>query len=131
MIDQRNSSDAPGYPQESLRHAVHAVAYRQIIAFLVLTLAFSAPLSCQQHGMMSVLDMHDAHDHAAGHDGNFPCSFHDHQPTAGMALSTFAGISPSIPALPQAQIPTPLTAEVSPFTLQLDQAPPDQPPRAL
>jgi len=129
MIDQSQSLNAPVYPQESLGHAAFAVAYRQIVAFLVLTLALSAPLNCQQHGMMSLLDMQDQHDHDAGHGGDFPCSFHGHQSTPGMALSTLAGISPTIPALPQAQIVKPLPAETSPSTVNPDPAPPDQPPR--
>jgi len=128
MIDQSKSSAVPGYPQESLRHAVCALAYRQIVAFLVLTLAFMAPLSCQQHGMMSLLDLHD---HAAGHASDSPCAFHDHQSTPGMALAAFAGITPSIPVLPLPSIETQLPDEAPSSLAQLDLAPPDQPPRVL
>src|SRR5258707_9021604 len=122
MIDQSKSSDAPGYPQESLEHAVQVLACRQIVAFLALTLAFTAPLSCQQHGMMSLLDLHD---HAAGHTSDSSCAFHDHQSTPGMALAAFAGITPSIPALALSLIETPLPDEAPSLLAQLDTAPPD------
>jgi hypothetical protein len=46
----------------SLQAAIAALIRREIAAFLALSLMFAVPLSCQQHDMMSLLDLEMRHD---------------------------------------------------------------------
>src|SRR6266536_806408 len=109
----RHSAARQGQPRESLGQAIRGLAYWQITAFAILTVAFAAPLSCQQHALMSLLDvdwtvysLHLTHEGSA-----FPCALHEHQPGGvTMVLSTFAGIVPQVHALLTLPRPTVITA---------------------
>lgn len=91
MIRQRNEFNEH---TETLLEAIGAVAYRQFVAFLVLWLIIGMPMTCQQHGMMTLLDMdlhsagshsdHTAHEKSSGEP---VCSMREHQPGAAMQFS--------------------------------------------
>ncbi len=129
----RRSAAKQGQHGESLGQAVRGLAYWQITAFAILTVAFAAPLSCQQHALMSLLDvdwtvysLHLAHGGTA-----FPCALHEHQPGAAMVLSTFAGIAPQVPALLTLPRPTDITITPILFPSKFAVIPPEQPPRVM
>ena len=121
-----------GQPRENLGQAIRGLAYWQITAFAILTVAFAAPLSCQQHALMSLLDLDwTTYSLHLTHEGaTFPCALHEHQPGAAMILSTFAGIVPQGPILLMLPRPTVITGAPLLLPAQFVTLPPEQPPRA-
>ena|SRR5579859_2692178 len=133
------------YPHESLNQALSVLLARQVVAFLVFTLAFAVPLSCQQHGTMSLLDLdghvHDAHVDLAvpqepelspvRQDKGSPCSFHEHQTTADMALSALVGIAPTRLVCLPSPIGKSLPIDGHYLVAEHNPNPPDHPPRVL
>jgi hypothetical protein len=83
-----------GTASETLLQALGAIAHRQFVAFLVIWLTVGMPITCQQHGSMSLLDT-DAH-HAGNH--NVPesgCTLGQHQTSATSILNLMGiGILP-------------------------------------
>jgi hypothetical protein len=129
--------------ESNLQQAVAALIRREIAAFLALSLIFAVPLSCQQHDMMSLLDLHMQHDIFMNHADHAQHNNHDQssgqpqvdipQPVSAVAatLAAFAGVLPPTSDPVNSVIVATLLPTELPYPSQHHLIPPDQPPRSV
>ena len=132
------------HAESSLQKAIAALLRREIAAFLALSLIFAVPLSCQQHDMMSLLDLHMHHDlFDATHTDHTNHTAHDHHsgkpqldlplPVSALAatLAAFAGVLPPDRSPYSLILLAVLVPTDTLYPSQRQLIPPDQPPRSL